>query len=45
MVYQFKVLHFTFYHASCHAIKDRLKLRLVSSLLPFIVTVVSVGAG
>lgn len=39
MGYQFEVLQFTFEHASRHALKDRVKLRLVSFVLPFIVTV------
>lgn len=45
MGYQFEVLQFTFDHASCHALKDRVKLRQVSFVLPFIVTVIIVGVG
>lgn len=42
MGYQFEVLQFTFEHASCHALKDCVKLRLVSFVLPFIVIVIIV---
>lgn len=45
MGYQFKVFQFTFEHPSCHALKDRVKLRLVSFVLSFIITVVIVGVG
>lgn len=45
MGYQFEVLQFTFEHASRHALKDGVQLRLVSFVLLFIVTVIIVGVG